>query len=128
MSREPSPLMVAVVDDNPRIRQLIEDEIHDEGHNVKGFSSGEAFLNAARQESIDLVLMDLMMPGMDGLECLKRLQHQSQHGATPRVVIVTALNDSGKRQAAFQAGAENYVLKPDLFEQLPSLLTRSDQH
>lgn len=120
--------MVAVVDDNPRIRQLIEDEINDEGHKARGFSSGEDFLKAVRDEKIDLVLMDLMMPGMDGLECLQKLQYQHQQGVPPKVVIITALHDNGKRQAAFQAGAASYVLKPDLFEQLPSLLAREDQH
>ena len=115
-------LSVAVVEDNPHIRQLLQDEIHDEGHRMIGFSSAEDFLATYGEESIDLILLDLMLPGMDGLSCLQQLKiNQSQDGC-PRVVIVTALNDDDKRREALSYGAEAYVLKPDLFEQLPQLL------
>jgi CheY-like chemotaxis protein len=63
-----------------------------------------------------------MLPGMDGLTCLKQLQLKAPSRPTLRVVIVTALNDADKRREALSNGAEAYVLKPDLFEQLPQLL------
>ena len=67
-----------------------------------------------------------MLPGMDGLACLKQLQLQAASQPPLRVVIVTALNDAYKKQEALANGAEAYMLKPDLFEQLPQLLqTRS---
>ena len=108
-------LSVAVVEDNPHIRQLLQDEIHDEGHRMIGFSSAEDFLAAYGEEPIDLILLDLMLPGMDGLSCLQQLKiNQSQDGC-PRVVIVTALDDAEKRRIALDNGAEEYILKPDLF-------------
>ena len=115
-------LSVAVVEDNPHIRQLLQDEIHDEGHRMIGFSSAEDFLATYGEESIDLFLLDLMLPGMDGLSCLQQLKiNQSQDGC-PRVVIVTALDDAEKRRIALDNGAEEYILKPDLFLRLPDLL------
>ena len=115
-------LSVAVVEDNPHIRQLLQDEIHDEGHRMIGFSSAEDFLATYGEESIDLILLDLMLPGMDGLSCLQQLKiNQSQDGC-PRVVIVTALDDAEKRRIALDNGAEEYNLKPDLFLRLPDLL------
>ena len=111
-----------MVEDNPHIRQLLQDEIHDEGHRMIGFSSAEDFLAAYGDEPIDLILLDLMLPGMDGLSCLQQLKiNQSQDGC-PRVVIVTALDDAEKRRIALDNGAEEYILKPDLFLRLPDLL------
>ena len=115
-------LSVAVVEDNPHIRQLLQDEIHYERHRMIGFSSAEDFLATYGEEPIDLILLDLMLPGMDGLSCLQQLKiNQSQDGC-PRVVIVTALDDAEKRRIALDNGAEEYILKPDLFLRLPDLL------
>ena len=122
MEETPKALRVALVEDDPRIQQLICAEITDEGHYCTSFGSAEDFLNAASSDNFDLVLLDLMLPGMDGLTCLKQLQRKAASGAARRVVIVTALNDDDKRREALSNGAEAYVLKPDLFEQLPQLL------
>ena len=69
----------------------------------------------------DLVLLDLMLPGIDGLECLQRLRQMPSMLRCP-VVVVTALNDAAKRDESQQLGAVDYILKPDLFDQLPQLL------
>ena len=122
----PKALRVALVEDDPRIQQLISAEITDEGHACICFGSAEDFLGEAGSERFDLLLLDLMLPGMDGLACLKRLQTKAPSEPALRVVIVTALNDADKQREALSLGAEAYVLKPDLFEQLPQLLqTRS---
>ena len=117
----PPGLLITIVEDNPLIRQLMEEEIEDEGHRVSSFSSAEEFLPVAAKLKSDLVLLDLMLPGMDGLACLRELRRLPSE--TPhRVVIVTALNDTEARQQALSLGAEDYILKPDLFERLPQLL------
>ena len=126
MEETPKALRVALIEDDPRIQQLICAEITDEGHNCFSFGCAEDFLDAAGSDSFDLVLLDLMLPGMDGLTCLKQLQRKAASGAARRVVIVTALNDADKKHEALANGAEAYALKTDLFEQLPQLLqTRS---
>lgn len=117
----PPGLLITIVEDNPLIRQLMAEEIEDEGHRVSSFSSAEEFLPVAAKLKSDLVLLDLMLPGMDGLACLRELRRLPSE--TPhRVVIVTALNDTEARQQALSLGAEDYILKPDLFERLPQLL------
>ena len=117
-------LRVALVEDDPRLQQLISAEIVDEGHECLCFSSSEAFLDVVNRHRFHLVLLDLMLPGMDGLECLRTLISHRKSFDLPRVVIVTALNDAEKRREALSIGAEDYVLKPDLFERLPLLLTQ----
>ena len=122
MAETPKALRVALVEDDPRIQQLINAEITDEGHDCISFGSAEDFLEAIGTNTFDLVLLDLMLPGMDGLTCLQQLQLNAETKPALRVVIVTALNDDDKRREALSSGAEAYVLKPDLFEQLPQLL------
>ena len=118
-------LTVAVVEDDPRIRQLIEDEVVDEGHQVESFVSAESFLEKVNRTPYNLVLLDLMLPGMNGLECLLTLQGMSWGDQVkPTVIVVTALNDGEMRQQVFEAGASDYILKPDLFLCLPELLSR----
>ena len=122
MQKSTGALAVAIVEYDPRIQQLLLAEIQDEGHNGVIFNSAEEFLNNSSAQPFDLVLLDLMLPGIDGLDCLKQIQNNAVHASPPRVVIVTALNDVEKKQQALSNGAEDYVLKPDLFERLPELL------
>jgi CheY-like chemotaxis protein len=110
---------VAIVDDDPRIRELIRDELIDEGVEPIVCSDGEALLELLDQRQIDLIFLDLMMPKMDGMTCLQRLGERCN--ATP-VVVVTAYNEDKKRGEAKALGARDFILKPDLFELLPKLL------
>ena len=121
MPQSSEGLIIAVVEDDPRIGELIHEEICDEGHGCKCFSTAEAFLNDVEQLKPDLVLLDLMLPGMDGLNCLRTFRQMPGFQQCP-VVIVTALNDSAKRRESRELGAIDYILKPDLFDQLPQLL------
>jgi len=121
MPQPSEQITVALVEDDPRIRQLIMDEIADEGHDCRGYGSAEAFLNEVSDLAPNLVLLDLMLPGMDGLDCLRAL-NQTPGPVPCHVVIVTAVKDSTKREQALALGAEDYILKPDLFDRLPQLL------
>ena len=121
MPQSSEGLIIAVVEDDPRIGELIHEEICDEGHGCKCFSTAAAFLNDVEQLNPDLVLLDLMLPGMDGLNCLRTFRQMPGFQQCP-VVIVTALNDSAKRRESRELGAIDYILKPDLFDQLPQLL------
>lgn len=121
IASDPTRPQVAVVDDDPRLRDLLVEELEDLGVRPITCVDGAELLRSLPRERIDLILLDLMMPGMDGFSCLAALQ-ELQHGAP--VVIVTALSDPQKRQQAMKAGAVDYVLKPDLFALLPELLKR----
>ena len=120
MPQSSEGLIIAVVEDDPRIGELIHEEICDEGHCCRGFSTAEAFLNDVEQLNPDLVLMDLMLPGMDGLNCLRTFRQMPGLQQCP-VVIVTALNDAAKRRESRELGAIDYILKPDLFESIKEL-------
>ena len=121
MPQSSEELIIAVVEDDPRIGALIHEEISDEGHGCKRFSTAEDFLNDVEQLKPDLILLDLMLPGMDGLNCLRTFRQMPGLQQCP-VVIVTALNDAAKRRESQELGAIDYILKPDLFDQLPQLL------
>ena len=127
MQETPKALLIALVEDDPRLQQLISAEIVDEGHECMCFGSSEAFLDVLDRHHFHLVLLDLMLPGMNGLDCLRHLAQHRTSTNEPRVVIVTALNDAQSRDEALAIGAEDYVLKPDLFERLPRLLQGPDQ-
>jgi len=112
---------VAVVDDDPGLRTLLEEELQDLGVDPVLCDNGAELMALLQQRSVALILLDLMMPIMDGFACLDALREQ--RSSIP-VVVVTAHGDSSYRQRVLDAGASDYVLKPQLFERLPHLLTR----
>jgi len=114
--------VVAVVDDDPRIRDLLKDELLDEGMIPVLCASGNEMLEAIKQNDIQLILLDLMMPGMDGVQCLKRLRSESYQGV---VVVVTALADDEMRRQVMAEGAVEYIVKTDLFQSLAGVLNRN---
>ena len=114
--------VVAVVDDDPRIRNLLKDELLDEGMIPVLCASGNEMLEAIKQNDIQLILLDLMMPGMDGVQCLKRLRSESYQGV---VVVVTALADDEMRRQVMAEGAVEYIVKTDLFQSLAGVLNRN---
>ena len=112
---------VAVVDDDHRLRTLIQEELIDEGVEPIPCTTGEDLIELIKHEQVDLIFLDLTMPGMDGMSCLKALKHIP---CDAPVLVVTALSDEVKRQEVMHHGASDYILKPDLFERLPDLLNQ----
>jgi DNA-binding response OmpR family regulator len=117
----PAPACVAIVDDDPRIRTLLEDELIEHGLTPHLCSGGLELLQLIQSRQVDVVMLDVSMPEMSGLDCLERLR---EAGFAGQVLMITAVEDGGTRRAALEAGAQEYVLKTDLFEQLPGLLQR----
>ncbi len=113
--------LIAIVDDDPRIRKLLTEELEDLGHPCACFTDGFELLGSCTTGKWALVLLDLMMPQLDGVECLKRLRAQ---GFKKPVLIFTALSDNDKRRDAEVAGADEYILKPDLFDNLHAVIDR----
>jgi DNA-binding response OmpR family regulator len=112
---------VAVVDDDPRIRRLLEDELADLGHAPTCYSNAFDLLKELDINPPAIVLLDLLMPQMDGIECLRRMRNSGFEGP---VIIFTALSDNEKRREADLEGATEYILKPDLFEHLELIISR----
>ena len=116
-----APQMIAIVDDDPRIRKLLTEELQDLGHTCACFADGFELLDNSTPGQWALVLLDLMMPQMDGVECLKLLRAK---GYDKPVLIFSALSDNDKRREAELAEANEYILKPDLFDNLKEVLRR----
>ena len=111
--------LVAVVDDDPRIRALLGCELEELGAEVLLCREGSELLKAERLGEVTLVLLDWMMPGLDGAATLQALQQQ-EHLA--RVVVVTALCDPQVEAEALGWGAAAMLLKTEAMAQLPQLL------
>lgn len=106
---------VAIVDDDVRIRTLLRLELEDLGALVICFSSAEEAIVGLRNDSVDLVLLDVGLPQMDGITCLLRLRQQ---GLASKVVLMSGHWDPVDGQEVKAAGADGYVIKPEL----PALL------
>ena len=100
---------ILIVDDEPQVRQSFEKILTGEGHTVKTAASGEAAMTAVQAEVPDLVIMDVRMPGMSGLEAFRAI-----HEIEPKlpVIIMTAYGTTETAIEATKLGAFEYVLKP----------------
>jgi DNA-binding response OmpR family regulator len=99
---------VLLVEDDERIRQALSLALSDEDFTVDEASSGEEALRRLENESFDVVLVDLTLPGIDGLEVVRTLRGR---GDLP-IIVVTARTDAGDMIAGLEAGADDYVTKP----------------
>ncbi|MDZ4252413.1 MAG: response regulator [Sulfuritalea sp.] len=102
---------VLVVDDEPRNVKLLETLLHAEGYATIAAGNGRAALTLAAARNPDLILLDVMMPDMDGFETVARLKADPRTKAVP-VIMVTALDDRDSKLRALQAGAEEFLSKP----------------
>lgn len=112
-------MLIAIVDDDPRMRMLLEGEASDEGWQCLCCANGLELLTSEQLPQVDLVLLDLMMPEMDGLTCLRQLRSQ---GFRRRVIVLTALCDPQQKRLLLEAGADQYLLKTALLEGLRDLV------
>lgn len=103
--------VVLIVDDVPDNLAVLHDALDEAGYTVLVATHGEAALQRALQAQPDIVLLDAMMPGMDGFEVARRLKAQAETAHIP-VVFMTGLTDTEHVVAAFQAGGVDYVTKP----------------
>jgi two-component system cell cycle response regulator len=117
------PTRVLVVDDNFYNVRLLEARLQAERYAVATALSGEEALAKLAQHQPDIVLLDIMMPGLDGYEVCRRIR---QHPATARlpVVMVTALDKASDRDAALAAGADDFFTKPLEVEALFAAMRR----
>ncbi len=115
---------VLLVDDDPKIRELLRLYVEREGHRPLFAADGESALDLATRAKPDVVLLDVMLPGMDGFEVTRRLRDLSQ---VP-ILLLTARSAEGDRIIGLDLGADDYVVKPfstrELMARVRALLRR----
>jgi DNA-binding response OmpR family regulator len=128
MNPNPRSPSVLVVDDEPLIRQSIADRLHAEGFAVSTASTGPDAIDEHRIGNPDAVILDLMLPGMDGLEVCRRIQ---AHAATP-VLMLTARSGETDLVIGLGVGADDYLAKPfsmrELVARTRALLRRAERY
>ena len=105
---------VLVVDDDARIAAALKRALHYEGYNVEVAEDGTVALAKAASRPPDLVVLDVMLPGMDGVEVCRRLRE----GSDVPIMMLTARDATGERVRGLDSGADEYVLKPFAYEEL----------
>jgi DNA-binding NtrC family response regulator len=116
---------ILVVDDELLIRETLVEYLNQEGFHVSACASGEEALEQAAQRRFDIVLCDVHLPGLDGLELLDRLQRISPETF---VLLITAYATVENAVEAFQRGAHDYLMKPILLEEVLSKIHRLLAH
>lgn len=104
----PTGATVLVVDDDSNVREVLRRYLTRAGHTVIEAADGASGLNAVRRDQPDLVILDLMMPGMDGLDVCSAIRRTSD---VP-VIMLTALGSESDRVVGLEHGADDYVVKP----------------
>jgi two-component system alkaline phosphatase synthesis response regulator PhoP len=102
---------ILIVEDEEDILELIRYNLAKEGYGVMGATSGEEGLRRVRERRPDLILLDLMLPGLDGLEVCRRLQQDVRSRGVP-VIMLTAKGEEPDIVAGLELGADDYVTKP----------------
>jgi DNA-binding response OmpR family regulator len=120
---------ILVIDDEPELVKLLDYNLSKAGYLVLSARDGEAGLAAARKHAPDAIILDVMMPGLDGWEVCKRLRQDPSTSALP-LLMLTAKADEGDRVLGLELGADDYVTKPfgvrELLARVKALLRRSE--
>ncbi|WP_404799136.1 response regulator transcription factor [Bacillus aerolatus] len=118
-------MKILVVDDEERIRRLLRMYLERENYEVDEAEDGEAALELALNEEYDCILLDIMMPGKDGIEVCKELREKK---STP-VIMLTAKGEEANRVQGFEVGTDDYIVKPfsprEVVLRVKALLRRS---
>ena len=119
---------ILIVDDEPRIRDLIREHLQYAGFTCEEAGDGTAALSVLSQGGIDLVILDIMMPFMDGMTCLREMR--TRKIMTP-VIMLTARSEEYDKLAGLESGADDYVVKPFslavLYAKAQALLRRATE-
>ena len=118
---------VLVVDDEPTIREVVSRYLERAGYEPRVAGDGASALQAVAERPPDLIVLDLMLPGIDGLEVMRRVRDGRQRGA---VILLTAKGDENDRIVGLRLGADDYVVKPfspgELVARVDAVLRRVD--
>ena len=122
---------ILVVDDDQRLRDLLVKYLGGEGYEVKAVADGASMDKQLARERYDLVVLDLMLPGEDGLSICRRLRAQGENQpAAPVIIMLTAKGDDVDRIVGLEMGADDYLPKPfnprELLARIKAVLRRAE--
>jgi len=130
MAYTPSKYRLALVEDEPDIAGLVASSLRKQGYKVDHFAAGGRFFDALRKHVPDLVLLDLMLPDMDGLEICKTLRRNDAWSRIP-VIIMTAKSEESDKILGLELGADDYITKPfslkEVAARIKAVLRRVEQ-
>jgi FixJ family two-component response regulator len=101
--------VISIVDDDESVREALQGLMRSVGFSVNGFASAEEFLNSDRLRNTDCLILDVRLPGMNGLELQRQLANS--HSEIP-IIFITSYEDDEVRARALNTGAVDYLLKP----------------
>lgn len=122
--------MIFCVEDDDAIRELMMYTLQSAGFEARGFTGGDGFFEALQEEKPELVMLDIMLPGEDGISILKRLRAQTKTSDIP-VIMATAKGTEYDRVIGLDLGADDYLSKPfgmmEMLARIRAVLRRSDR-
>lgn len=122
--------LIVVADDDVDIRDLVEFKLATLGHDVVSVADGSAAVSACREHRPDLAVLDVMMPGLTGLEAVRELRADTGLHHIP-VILLTARAQQSDVQTGYDSGADDYITKPfspkDLASRVEALLSRATE-
>jgi CheY-like chemotaxis protein len=122
----PKALRVLLAEDNPVNQMLAEALLKRQGHRVSVAQNGAEAVRKFRDERFDLILMDVQMPEMDGLEATRRIREMEQENGTRiHIIAMTAFDQEGDRQRCLEAGMDGFLSKPTDPKQLQAAIAAS---
>jgi len=121
---------IVIVEDEKDIVKMLEYNLKKEGYRVFSVRDGEDALDSANREHPDLIILDLMLPGMDGLEVCKELKKETKTASIP-VIMLTAKSQESDKVIGLELGADDYVTKPfsprELIARIKAVLRRTKE-
>ena len=114
-------MKILVVEDDPNLREAIVDSLMLKGHQVQECANGAEAVKVMAESALDIVLTDINMPEMDGLQLLA---HVKKHQPWLPIVLMTAYGDVGQAVKAMQLGANDYLMKPFEVQELLTVLNK----
>ena len=117
-----APIRVLVADDERNLRELLVRELARRGHAVEGVPDGQAALDRLREEMADVLLLDMKMPRLPGIEVLRSLR---DHAEAPQVIVMTGFGEVATAVEAMKLGAYDYLTKPARIEELDLLIRKA---
>lgn len=106
-----TPLRILIADDQPSVGEFLAEQLRSNGHQVKVVTSGEAAIENCQESLPELILMDLEMPGMGGLQAIRQIRKLTREHWVP-IIVITGSDDEGDILQGFMAGGDDYLHKP----------------